>query len=182
MSDTRDIRSVSIRRKSTDRDLSCFADQASRETIMNPNDNVERAKAWYAALERGDIDAVINALAENVTWVFGSSVDNDMPWFGKFTGRTAVKEQFFGAIAEHVDNRVHEQRQFVASGGCVAVSFHIENTVKKNSNNYSDDGVHLWTFDGNGKVTSLVCYSDTAAAIRARARITPHFQQRGWSV
>jgi ketosteroid isomerase-like protein len=55
-------------------------------------------------------------------------------------------------------------------GDRVAVEFVIEvNLPAHGGGHYRDEEIHLWTFDGNGKVVRLRHYTDTAKHIAAYA-------------
>ena len=45
--------------------------------------------------------------------------------------------------------------------------FDAEGKFKKNGNSYIDEGMHLWTFNADGKVIEYVGYADTAAVLKA---------------
>ena len=49
----------------------------------------------------------------------------------------------------------------------VAVEFIIEADVPATGGHYRDEEMHLWTFDGQGKVIRLRHYTDTAKHIAA---------------
>ncbi len=134
---------------------------------MGADENLRRAKDVYPAFDRGDIDSIIDALAENVKWGVHTSVENDIPWFGSFNGPSEVAERFFGAVAETTDIQVFERKSYVASGNQVAVAYHLEVKFKKNGNSYIDDGMNLWTFSDDGKVLEWAGYADTAAVLKA---------------
>ena len=134
---------------------------------MSADENLRRVNDLYAAFDRGDVDSILASLSDDVRWGYHSSVDNDIPWFGPLKGPSEVGERFFGALAEAVDLTVFERKSAVASGDQVAVAYRAEGTFKKHGNSYIDEGMHLWTFNADGKVIEYVGYADTAAVLKA---------------
>ena len=134
---------------------------------MSADENLRKAKDMYAAFDRGEIEPIISGLADNVKWGYNTTVESDIPWFGTKSGPAEVAEGFFQAIADNLDLTLFERKSFVASGNQVAVAYRAEGTFKKNGNGYIDEGMHLWTFDADGKVTEYVGYADTAAVLKA---------------
>ena len=55
----------------------------------------------------------------------------------------------------------------MGNGNQVAVEFIIEAVVPATGGHYRDEEMHLWTFDGQGKVIRLRYYTATAKHIAA---------------
>lgn len=134
---------------------------------MSADQNLQTVKDLYAAFDQGDIDSILGALSDDVVWGYDTSVDNDIPWFGKLEGPKQVAEGFFAKIAENLDLSLFSRKRYVASGDQVAVAYRAEGKFKKNGKGYVDEGMHLWTFDAHGKVVEYVGYADTAAVLKA---------------
>ena len=134
---------------------------------MSADENLRKAKDMYAAFDRAEIGAIISGLANNVKWGTNTTVESDIPWFGTKNGPAEVAEGFFQAIVDTLDIKLFERKSFVASGDQVAVAYRVDGTFKKNGNDYIDEGMHLWTFDADGKVAEYVAYADTAAVLKA---------------
>lgn len=88
---------------------------------------------------------IIGGLADDVSWGYHSTVENDIPWFGALNSPSEVAEGFFGAITANLDLTLFERKSQVASGDQVAVSYRAEGVIKKNGNGYIDEGMHLWS-------------------------------------
>ncbi len=129
---------------------------------MGAQENVQATKNLYAAFDRGDIDAIIDSLSDDVDWGW-PSVATEVPWFGVVRGHPAVRK-FFDVIAAEADIHRFEQKDFIGSDNMVAVTWQGELTVKKTGKRFTDEGMHLWVFDSQGKISTYRGYSDSAAA------------------
>ena len=132
---------------------------------MSTQDNIKTAQQLYAAFDRGDIDAIINVLAEDVEWGW-ETVATEVPWLGIVKGRAAVRG-FFDVIAKELDIHLFQRKEFIGSGNLVAVTYQFESTVKKTGKKVAEEGMHRWTFNQGGKVTAYRGFSDTAAHLAA---------------
>ena len=72
---------------------------------MSEQQNTQRVKEVYAAFVRGDIPAVLEALADDVEWV--SPGPSDLPWAGTFRGKQAVLA-WFGIVSEGTEMQAFE--------------------------------------------------------------------------
>lgn len=112
--------------------------------------NVATVKGIYEAFGRGDVAAVLGALAEDVVW------DHDtpswgLPWYEPRTGRAGVGG-FFGALAEGLVIHAMEPINFLVGGDQVGVVLNISVEVVGSGIVDHDIEIHLWTFDGSGQV------------------------------
>jgi ketosteroid isomerase-like protein len=67
---------------------------------MSSQTNLELVRSLYAAFGRGDIPAIIAALAGHATWTVHGPA-NLVPTFGTFHGPAGVT-RFFGLVGEHL--------------------------------------------------------------------------------
>ncbi len=132
---------------------------------MSTQDNVTTAQQVYAAFDRGDIDAIINLLTEDVEWGW-ATVATEVPWLRIVKGRGEVRG-FFDVVAKELDIHLFERKEFIGSGNHVAVAYQIESTVKKTGKKVAEEAMHLWTFNHGGKITAYRGFSDTAAYLAA---------------
>ena len=132
---------------------------------MGTQENIQAVKDLYAAFDRGDIDAIINVLAEDVDWGW-ESVAGEVPWLGVVKGRPAVRD-FFDVLAKEPDIPVFERNEFIGSGNLVAVTYRVEMTVKATGKKIAEEAMHLWTRDQQGKISSYRGFADTAAHLAA---------------
>jgi ketosteroid isomerase-like protein len=130
-------------------------------------DNAATVADIYAAFGRGDAAAVVARLAPDVAWEDWS--DNfaqraGVPDMAPRRGRAEVGA-FFALVGSWtvleftVLDVIGTGRQVAAE---VRVSFALPGGGR-----FSDEEIHLWTFDADGQVTRLRHYTDTAKHIAA---------------
>lgn len=122
-------------------------------------DNVQVVRDLFAAYKRGDIDAILNGLTEDVTWEMPGPPH--VPAAGRRFGPGQV-EDFFGTLRTTIDRLVVEPREFIAQGDKVAVIGHSAGRAKSTGREYVTDFVMVFTMRG-GKVAEFREYLDTAA-------------------
>lgn len=131
---------------------------------MSEQDNVQVVQQIYASFGQGDIPAVLDALAEDVDWVwFGPS---EIPWAGQHHGREDMK-QFFGAIGETVEVEQYEPREFIAGQGDNVVVLGWQRIrVKATGRSWETNWCHVFTLR-DGKITHAREYYDTVPIVDA---------------
>jgi len=90
---------------------------------MSSEDHIQSIKDIYSSFECGDIDTIMSKLADDVDWDHNTAVNHNVAYYVTCKGRLAVKERFFGAIAESIDLTQFDRHDFVASGDKVAVTY-----------------------------------------------------------
>ena len=137
---------------------------------MTSTDHLSTVAQVYQAFGRGDLDALVAPLAEDISW--------DADWADSFAhragldmlaprhGKDAVRE-FFVALGAF---QVHDFQvlDLLASDRQVAVQVVIELSYP-HGGRFRDEELHLWTFGPDGTVTALRHYVDTAKHIAAAA-------------
>lgn len=124
----------------------------------------------YEAFGRGDLDALLAPLAEDISWDadwaqhFAQDAGLDM--FRPRHGRPEVRE-FFEKLAAF---EVHDFQvlDLLASERQVAVQVVIDCSYP-DGGRYRDEELHLWTFNPDGTIGALRHYVDTAKHIAAAA-------------
>jgi ketosteroid isomerase-like protein len=124
--------------------------------MANP---VELVQGLYAAFGRGDVAAILNALADDVTWCVQGPAW--LPWFGARRGREQVG-QFFQAIGTNLGIQEFTPREFLAQGDRVIVLGYERGCAVPTGRPYQGEWVHVFTVR-NGQVTDFREYCDTAA-------------------
>jgi uncharacterized protein len=132
------------------------------------NSNLETVKKIYEAFGKGDIPTIIECLADNVQWeewADNSAQNGGVPWMQARQGKEGALE-FFKVVSQLTikDFRVIS---IMGNDTQVAAEFVIEADVPSTGGHYRDEEMHLWTFDGEGKVIRLRHYTDTAKHIAA---------------
>jgi len=124
--------------------------------------NIEVVKKAYADFGRGDIEAVLGALASDIEW---TTPGEGVPTAGTRRGPAEVA-QFFRTVADTWDFTSFEPREYVASGDTVvAIGSYAANT-RSTGKPVTSEWVMVWKFL-EGKVVSFREYTDTQAMVRA---------------
>lgn len=128
---------------------------------------IETVQQIYADFGRGDVPAILAALADDVEW----DVDvfpNDIPWLQPRRGRAEV-QRFFESLAG-LEFTQFEPRHVLADGALVVALCNVSCTVKATGKRIvQPDEVHVWRFDAQGRVAQFRHRVDTlmhAMAIR----------------
>ena len=66
-----------------------------------PDPKIEAVQRLYAAYGRGDVDAVLAELADDVDWA-AEAASTSVPWYGSYRGKGEVP-RFFKEIGANVD-------------------------------------------------------------------------------
>ena len=133
-------------------------------------DNAKTVQAIYEAFGRGDVPFILEQLADDVRWddhFAGWSLhDKTIPYLTERHGVADVVG-FFESLAPWTVHEV-DVMAIIGDGDKIAAEFAIEAT-QGNGRRYRDEELHLWEFDGDGKVTRFRHYCDTAkhAALNA---------------
>jgi ketosteroid isomerase-like protein len=125
-------------------------------------DNLAVVSAIYEAFGRGDVQDILERLADEVQWE--SWTDNfaqraDVPYLRYKNGRQAVPE-FFQEVGK-LGIRDFRVVSLMAGENQVAAEIEIETAT------FSDEEIHLWNFNDEGKVSRFRHYVDTAKHIAA---------------
>ncbi len=128
---------------------------------MSEAQNTAVVQAAYAAFGRGDIAALLNTFADDISWrpVIGTAAH--VPFSGDRHGKDAAAE-FFRIVAETETFEQFEPREFVAQGDAVVAIGHYRATVKATGRSFDADFVMVFTVR-NGKIAAFREYTDTAA-------------------
>jgi ketosteroid isomerase-like protein len=121
----------------------------------------------YAAFGRGDIPAILDTLADDVSWEDWAQNEAQavgVPWLLAKKGKSAVTG-FFEVVGQM---QIHDFKvlSMMVGDNQVAVEVQIDAT-SPSGGRYQDEELHLWSFNAAGKVRRLRHYVDTAKHIRA---------------
>src|SRR5580704_2400958 len=120
----------------------------------------EIVKGMYAAFGRGDIEGVMEHIADDVVW--SAEGPAEMVFTGVRHGKQETLEGFFGGIAQEHDDPKLEMTEFVAEGDSVAAFGRYEATIKSSGRRVNSPVGHLFRFRG-GKVAHYTNLLNTAA-------------------
>jgi ketosteroid isomerase-like protein len=130
---------------------------------MNPQENTAKVQALFAAFGRGDVQFILNNVAENVDWqVLGPAI---IPQAGPHKGKAEVGK-FFAKVAQSYDITQFEPRDFVAQNYSVVAIVDYAGKVKKTGKSYAVQVAMLFVFK-DGKVVKFREYPDTAGLVAA---------------
>jgi len=79
---------------------------------MSEQDNTAIVKRIYEAFGRGDIEAILTNLTDDVEWNVSGRQDG-IPYAGTYHGRNGARD-FFSLLAESISYDQFELRRFVA--------------------------------------------------------------------
>ena len=129
---------------------------------MAEQDNIQLIQEAYAAFKRGDVQGILNTLAEDVEWVTPGPA-NILPYAGRRRGHDQVA-QFFSALAGAEDTQLFEPQEFIASGDKVVVTGKYGAALKSGGVGYENEWAHVFTLR-HGKITRFHEYTDTSEAV-----------------
>lgn len=121
--------------------------------------NVQTVQSIYEAFGRGDIDAILSHLSDDVLWEYDKP-ESDIPWLEQRHGRAEVP-RFFEALGALEFHKFQPKTLLESENKVVAlndVSFTVKATGRKVD---EEDEVHIWHFDQSGKVIRFCHKTDT---------------------
>lgn len=124
--------------------------------------NIATVQSMYEAFGRGDIPAILAQLADDVqweSWADNAAQTHNVAYMKAGTGKEAVLT-YFGVVGQLNITRF-DVLSMMEGGNQVAAEFVIEALPSAFTTGYSDEEMHLWTFNGEGKVIRLRHYLDT---------------------
>lgn len=123
----------------------------------------------YRAYGRGDLDAVMALLADDVEWN-NHPVQNSAQAAGVEVERHRRGKEgaagFFQALGG-LDMHRFVPVSWLENDTQVAVVMSLDTTVKATGTRYQDSEIHLWTFGPDGLIVEHRTFNDTAKVIAA---------------
>lgn len=98
----------------------------------------------YDAFRRGDMPAVLGAMAEDIEWHEAEGG----PYGGVHRGPAAVVENVFGPVGEDVADFAATPEELIASGDTVVVVARYTGTGTAGGNTLDLQAVHIWDVGG----------------------------------
>src|SRR4051794_14713111 len=129
--------------------------------------HLTRVTDLYAAFGRGDIPAILDALAEDVRWEQwddNTAQRQGVSHLQPRSGRRGVAD-FFAAIGG-IEVHAFELRGLAAGEDWVVADILIEATLPSGGR-MRDEELHVWRFDDHGRICGMRHYVDTAKHIAA---------------
>ena len=128
---------------------------------MSEEANVQVVREAYAAYLRGDIQSILDSLADEVQW---KAVPVE-PVAGTYHGRAEVAN-FFEKVAGNFEFSRFEPREFIAQGDRVVVLGHYTATARGTGRTVDSDWAMAFTLS-DAKISRFQEYNDTAAVAAA---------------
>ena len=128
---------------------------------MSTEQNVQTVKDFFAAIGRGDREALLALVAEDIEWIIPGK---DWPLAGTHRGHAGLADLL--ETASRSLETSTEPREFVAQGDRVLVVGFARGKVKATNKPFEDDWIFSITVR-DGKLTSIREYVDTQALARA---------------
>ena len=136
--------------------------RANGEIPMSIEKNVQTVKDFFAAIGRGDREALLALVAEDIEWIIPGE---DWPLAGTHRGHAGL-ENLLQKANETVETSFPEPPEFIAHGDRVMVVGFATGRIKATKRTFEDHWVFAITVR-NGKVTKIREYVDTQALARA---------------
>ena len=128
---------------------------------MPADQNIATVKTMYDAFGRGDVDAVVQHVSDNVNWAADAAGDA-APWWGEHHGKQDTAAKFFGGIAENVDVLAFEPATFAATDNEVLTFVRYRAKMRATGQEVDMNLHHYWRFDDDGKVEMYRGSEDSA--------------------
>lgn len=132
---------------------------------MAEAENTQLVKDAYAAFQRGDINAILAVLDDNVEWQGVTGTEGVLPQAGLRRGRSAVAE-FFSQVASTTDFERFEPREFVAQGDKVVVLGRYAGKAKPSGGRFDTEWVMVFRIAG-GRIANFREFTDSAQLVKA---------------
>jgi ketosteroid isomerase-like protein len=132
---------------------------------MSEQANEQAVQRLYTAFGQGDMQGIMDVLAEDVDWLFVGRPE-DVPFAGPRHGHEQMKE-FFGIVGETV-GEIYEfgPREVMSFDDKVLVLGHERVRVRATGRVFETDWAHLFTMH-DGKIVRLREFYDTATMAEA---------------
>ena len=128
--------------------------------------NTEIVKGMYEAFGRGDIETILNGLADNVEWL-SSPESKTIPAAGTYRGRAAVAG-FFKKVADSTEFDSFMPERYVEQGDTVVALGSYSGRTKPGNKPFRSPWAMVFTFRA-GKVTLFEEHYDTETVAAAYA-------------
>jgi ketosteroid isomerase-like protein len=133
---------------------------------MAADDNLATIKGIYDSFGAGDVQAILDQLADDVDWAAVAASDA-APWYGQRKGKDEVA-QFFAAVGENIDVPGFTPESFTANEDEVMVKISSSMKSKQTGREAATTLMHYWRLR-DGKVVMYRGTEDTALTERLLA-------------
>ena len=126
--------------------------------------NTEIVKGMYEAFGRGDIEGILNKLADDVEWL-SSPESKTIPTGGTFRGRAGVAN-FFQKVADNIEFEAFMPERYIEQGDTVVTLGSYSGRSKTLKKKFRSPWAMVFTFRG-GKLAKFEEHLDTEAVASA---------------
>ena len=130
---------------------------------MSSDDNVKTVQSVYEAFGRGDVPALLEAVADDVDWAAEAAGD-DAPWWGRRTDRAGVGA-FFEQFGSTMEVEEFTPLVIAAEGDAVLTVVRFRVKSRATGNTAAMDLHHYFRFR-NGKIVYYRGTEDTLQTFR----------------
>src|ERR1700733_2891551 len=131
------------------------------EIPMSIEKNIQTVKDFFAAIGRGDREALLALVAEDIEWIIPGE---DWPLAGTRNGHAGLAD-LLETASKSIETST-EPREFVAQGDRVLVVGFARGKIKATKKTFEDDWIFAITVR-DGKLANIREYLDTQALARA---------------
>ena len=133
---------------------------------MGAAENIQTIKSVYEAFGRGDVEAILATVTDDVDWATESTSDG-APWYGVRTG-TAGVASFFEDFGKTMEVEHFEPLAFAADGDDVMTVVRFVARSRETGRTASMD-LHHWFHFRSGKIARYRGTEDTAITVATLA-------------
>jgi hypothetical protein len=127
---------------------------------------IEAVQRLYEAYGRGDVDAVLAEVADDVDWA-AEAASSSVPWYGPYRGKSDVA-RFFADVGTNVQVTEFTPLTFTANDTDVIVAVHWAFTVNGTGRKAAMTMQHWWRF-ADGRISFFRGSEDTEQSAAAFA-------------
>jgi uncharacterized protein len=131
---------------------------------MGADANIKTIQGVYEAFGRGDVQAVLDAVTDDVDWAAETS-STAAPWYGVRHGKDGVAS-FFEAFGSTMEIQEFDPYAFAANDNEVHTVVHCRATSRATGKAIDHDLHHYFRFE-NGKIVFYRGTEDTAQTVAA---------------
>ena len=131
---------------------------------MKEQQNIDLVKKLYGAFGKGDIETIMDHLADQLSWRFDAP--SVIPYAGDHDTPDQVRKGFFGTLASTQKDYALTTDEFIAQDDTVIMVGSYGATVAATGKRFDLPLVHVWTVQ-NGKVKRFLNFTDTARVAEA---------------
>lgn len=118
--------------------------------------NVDALKDSYDAFARGDIEAALELMTDDVEWVETGVT----PSCGSYHGKEAVRSRWLAAVGRSFDEFTISPEKFIDAGEHIAVLGTGTARLKGVEQPVSGPVAHIWRFQGDKIVSARFIFAD----------------------